>query len=424
MKIFHSLCTIVLLVSALLLISGCAPQKVDQGPIVLKFITDQVAEGDPGADAIKHRVTEFNALNPTKVTVEIVAIPEHTQMINRLQTNVASDTPMDLFWVIDNIRSDKFWAKGYLADLTPVVDKEFRSYKSEEHWTDVTVDGQVQAIPYFSTLVGMYYNKEIFAKAGVTLPLKTWDDFFAAGDKIKAAGYVPIALDTLNTAWLTMLTYSAYVGGELGPEYLTGRTTFSDPVFTRGAEFLKKLKKYTTSDVVGVIYNVAANYFIQGKAAMIPNGGWMIGQFDKDFSKKVGVMPFPGQPGKSEQVVIDGPIAKLATSKLAAKDPARLAAIGEFMKWFSKPENIRKTIIESGLSYTGTVKFGPDDPINPILAELINSAASASFAIPRIRDTVPQGFYTGFEEEIAKFWNETTDTEKFIANLNKKTFEN
>ena len=413
--------SLIMLMTGALLFGGGGSEA--SGPIELEFITNQVGE-DAAAVAISNRVEEFNKEFEGRVVVKIVPVPEHTQMLNRLQTNAASDTPMDLFWSIDNIRSDGFWARDYLADLTPYIDSEFKGYKSPEHWADVTEDGKIKAVPYFSTLIGIYYNKEIFAEAGVEVPINNWDDFFEAGDKIKAAGYVPITLDTLNTAWLTMLNYSAYVGGLLGPDYLVGRTSFDEPAFHEGAEFLQKMLDYTTSDVVGVIYNVAANYFIQGQAAMIPNGGWMISQFDDEFSEKVGVMPFPGQAGKSGPLVIDGPIAKLFTSHHNTKDPERIEAIVAFMKWFSKPENIKKTIIESGSSYTGKVSFDSSDPIHPVLVELLNAAAIADYAIPRIRDTVPQGFYHGFEEEIAKYWNGTVNTDRFIDNLDEKTFEN
>jgi raffinose/stachyose/melibiose transport system substrate-binding protein len=419
-----SLFVLVLSLSTVFVFAGGQGEAATDGEIVLEFITDQVGEGDPGAVALANRIEEFNTEFEGSIQVEIVAIPEHTQMKNRIQTNVASDTPMDLFWLIDDIRAEEFWAEGYLADLTPYIDDEFRSWKTEEHWAEVTDDGAIRGVPYFSTLIGIYYNKDIFAEAGVEAPLETWDEFFEAAERIKDAGYVPMTLDTLNTAWLTMLNYSAYVGGILGPDYLQGRETFSDPAFYEGAEFLQRMLDYTTDDVVGVIYNVAANYFIQGQAAMIPNGGWMIGQFPEDFADNVGVMPFPGHAGTSGPIVIDGPIAKLLTSHHHEENPERLEAIVTFMEWFSRPDNIKRMIIESGLSYTGTVTFDAEDEINPILAELFNSASVADYSIPRIRDTVPAGFYSGFEEEIAKYWNGNTTTDEFIENLNEKTFEN
>lgn len=59
------------------------------------------------------------------------------------------------------------------------------------------------------------------------------------------------------------------------------------------------LQKYTTKDALGAVYANAANNFCQGKAAIIANGPWMIGDFsDKSkspegFDKKVGVATYP-----------------------------------------------------------------------------------------------------------------------------------
>ena len=72
------------------------------------------------------------------------------------------------------------------------------------HWKDflppafvqaASRDGHFYAVPI--NVHGqnwMFYSKAVLAKAGVAAPPKTWDEFFAAMDKIKAAGLIPIAL--------------------------------------------------------------------------------------------------------------------------------------------------------------------------------------------------------------------------------------
>ena len=42
---------------------------------------------------------------------------------------------------------------------------------------------------------GIYVNADAFAKAGVPVPIKTWQDLVAAVPKLKKAGYIPMAMD-------------------------------------------------------------------------------------------------------------------------------------------------------------------------------------------------------------------------------------
>ena len=55
-------------------------------------------------------------------------------------------------------------------------------------------DNKISAVPFKLGTVSFFYNKALFAKAGVdATAIKTWDDYLAAVKKIKAAGIVPIA---------------------------------------------------------------------------------------------------------------------------------------------------------------------------------------------------------------------------------------
>jgi raffinose/stachyose/melibiose transport system substrate-binding protein len=57
----------------------------------------------------------------------------------------------------------------------------------------VLVDGKTVGVPFDTGLVGFYYNKDLFKKAGVNAEnIKTWDDFIDAVKKLKAAGITPI----------------------------------------------------------------------------------------------------------------------------------------------------------------------------------------------------------------------------------------
>ncbi len=53
--------------------------------------------------------------------------------------------------------------------------------------TDVTYDGKVYGLPYYSDTISFIYNKKILADAGIAVPT-TWEEVTAAAEKLKAGG--------------------------------------------------------------------------------------------------------------------------------------------------------------------------------------------------------------------------------------------
>src|SRR5262249_2828199 len=68
----------------------------------------------------------------------------------------------------------------------------------------VSQSGQVFGVPTGTALGGgVLYNKKIFAQLGLSVP-KTWAEFEANNDKIKAAGIAPV-LQTYGDTWTSQL---------------------------------------------------------------------------------------------------------------------------------------------------------------------------------------------------------------------------
>ncbi len=372
---------------------------------------------DPVSETIKAVVEEFNAANKGDVQVELVGIPEYTNYLNNVKTNFAANQAVDLFFVQESITSPDFWGSGKLADLSTFIDDEFKTYKTETMWSELTTsDGQILGVPILGINVGMFYRKDFFENAGVTVPFKNWDEFFAAGDKLKEQGITLFSGQTLGTAWTPMLMYSTIVGGIEGPDYVKNITDFSAPGWLEGAKILERLKDYTTEDAVGGDYQVAANNFLQGKTATIANGPWMIADFTTaGIYDQVGVMPMPGE------VLILGPVGTLATSIQNESDPERMAAIIKFMKYFNSPETLKRLSIESGQVFAGTFELSEAE-VDPLIAELTNFNTEYQ-TVNQARDALPATFGTALEEELSSLWQGRVTAEQFIQNLSDKTFK-
>ena len=179
-----------------------------------------------------------------------------------------------------------------LVDVAPYLeeDQEWKGQLMPQGIDAFTRDdGKMYMIPGAGLqLSGFYYNKELFEQAGIEEFPETWDDFWEACDKLKAAGIPALSLHTTETAWCPMLLATAYLGGsEEGQEFMAQQfpDDFDTPEFKEAIEVLKKQFDYTTSDAVGGTYALAANNFFSGNTAMIANGPWMMSSLtDPDYA--------------------------------------------------------------------------------------------------------------------------------------------
>ena len=161
-------------------------------------------------------------------------------------------------------------------------------------------DGSIYLAPISTAAFacsGVFWNQSLFEEAGIEKFPETWEEFWECCDRLQACGITPLALHTEGTAWAPMLLATAELSDteegaafmkELYPE------TYQNESGLHLAETLKRLFRYTTDDAMHTDFDVAFTNFVSGKAAMIPNGYWMIDQIPEDFAENVRFSPFPG----------------------------------------------------------------------------------------------------------------------------------
>ena len=144
---------------------------------------------------------------------------------------------------------------------------------------------------------GMFWNQELFAQAGIETFPETWEEFWDCCEKLKAHGITPLALHTEGTAWAPMLIATAELtdSGE-GAEFMKELfpDSYQNESGLRIANTLQRLFQYTTADALHSDFDVSHTNFFSGKAAMIPNGYWMIEQIPEEWKDKVRFSAFPG----------------------------------------------------------------------------------------------------------------------------------
>ncbi|GAB3976422.1 extracellular solute-binding protein [Actinoallomurus acanthiterrae] len=184
------------------------------------------------------------------------------------------------------------------AELTPFVWPKANAF-----------GGKSYQLPYNTQTVPMvYYNKALFAKAGITAPPKTYAEFLQVCAKLKANGINPIVLGGGGKdTWADMYPLTATVAtdvyktnpGWLG-ERAANKTTFADSAFVKAVNKVAQLAKDGYIDPAGLSrsYPDTEKAFRDGKGAMYPMGSWFPASADtKKPAFEVGVFAWPTDDG-------------------------------------------------------------------------------------------------------------------------------
>lgn len=129
----------------------------------------------------------------------------------------------------------------------------------------------------------MWANATVLKKAGVAGTPKTWDEFFAAAEKVKKAGLIPVAHGGQN--WQDFTTFESVVLGVGGAKFYQDALVKLDPkaltspTMTKSLETFRKIKSYTDPASPGRDWNLATAMVIQEKAAFQFMGDWAKGEF-------------------------------------------------------------------------------------------------------------------------------------------------
>lgn len=122
----------------------------------------------------------FEAANPgAEIQIEVVPWSE---LLQKLTTDINAGTNADISiiatrWLIDFVKQDV--AEPIDGLMTP----EFKGRFIEALLTPSIIDGKTYGLPVAASARALYYNKELFEKAGITEPPKTWDDLKVAAEK-------------------------------------------------------------------------------------------------------------------------------------------------------------------------------------------------------------------------------------------------
>jgi len=250
---------------------------------------------------------KYNGIDNQKITLKIEEMPSDEEYYKQMKIRATSNDLPDVFEGNGGVL-ELAVVNGIAVDMSGYVDAdpEYKAtlgaaYDFGKQWED----GGLYNISYGLQAIGYFYNKEMYEKAGITVP-KTWDEWMSNLEKLKQSGVckAPLSMMTGENGWTTNLILASMIGtdGENGNKFMTTKyvDTYQTPEFIDAmGKVQTMLQQYAMPDAVGSDYATSANHFLNEETAIIANGPWMTPDFSdsekavEGFADKVGVALFP-----------------------------------------------------------------------------------------------------------------------------------
>ena len=177
--------------------SGEGDRSAGGGRATLSFLIDN---SEPTVATVKAIVDAFQKANPT-IKVETETRPQGTEGDNVVKTRLSTGEMTDVFWYNSGSLLQALNPAQTMEDLTgdPVLGSVEKSFLPV-----VTQGGKVFGVPAGSAAGGgILYNRKVYAELGLQVP-KTWAEFIANNEKIKASGRTPV-ISTFKDTWTSQL---------------------------------------------------------------------------------------------------------------------------------------------------------------------------------------------------------------------------
>jgi glucose/mannose transport system substrate-binding protein len=286
-------------------------------------------------------------------------------------------------------------------------------------WDAITRDGHVVAVPInLQSHMFIWYSKEVLEKSGVTSEPATYDELFAALDKIKAAGFIPLALG--GQPWQEAELFNKVTVGVAGPQLYYDlwqgdtKAAVASDAFAQVVDVFGRLRNYIDPGSPGRSWNETTNLLISNKAGMQVMGDWAKGEFSAAGytpGKEYGCMQGPG----NKAVVLDGDVFIFPKNPAQREGQLKLAEVllsPQLQIDFNKVKGSMPVRLDTDVS----------------TFDACAQAAMASIQDPK--DQVPHlAFFLSddtrgeIDTAISLFWNDPNATAKTFGDGLVKAFE-
>lgn len=423
-----------------LILGGCAsadqadPTAVapegDITPREISWLLSRPADG--GVIAAMEEIAEEYAQDHPGFSLTLITTPDRPAYIQKYETLAAANQLPEFFDTDATPFAQSLAEQGRMMDAEALLKDlgVFDDYREAALNYQRFDDGSLYMVPFEFQLEVFWYNKAIFADAGVEVPASL-DDFPAMCEALRAAGVTPIALDGQDQ-W-PLERYMAYYPFRMaGPDYIkelkTGEAAFSDPAGLAAAEWLHSLGQAGCfpEGFSSTGYADAQAMFTSGRAAVYNIGTWELGNLataalDEGVRDDVDYFTLPlieGSVTAENEYVTPSGIGMAVNSRTF--DPLVRDFLGFALERY--PEVYSAS---GALSPTNNVESTVPEDATPLYGQLLSQADETGSAIAMPWDTqLDPATNTRLQQELTLLVQGDSTPEDFVATMDSALDEN
>ncbi|WP_373264345.1 ABC transporter substrate-binding protein [Hungatella hathewayi] len=285
--------------------------------------------------SVSNAIAAFEAKNPN-IKVEVIDIPS-TDYNTKLNVMLNGGSELDTYFIKDAPLTYDLYKKGQMVDLTDRIAADIIDM-SGFNGTDkpFNIDGKQYAMPVRTDYYVVYYNKDLFDKAGVAYPSNdmTWEEFAELARQVTSEGVYGAHFHTWQTQ---VMNWGVQDGVHTTMDYETGYDFFKpyyDMVINLQEDGV--IQDFGTLKSANIHYSSA---FQAGNVAMMPMGTWYMTTLTEAIRsgdtevKNWGVATLP-HPADVEAGYTVGSATPLVINPTSKKQDA----VWEFIKFMSGEE--------------------------------------------------------------------------------------
>nr|WP_321303904.1 extracellular solute-binding protein [uncultured Sphaerochaeta sp.] len=290
---------VLLVLVSLVLSMGFAKGAQEKEGLNIHYITAR-GENEGTVQALKDTMAAYKELHPN-FNFEIESIPARSEYLQKIRILAASNELPEWF---DSDPED-FFASLVDADLVYNIGDLFRElgvfddvYRISRDYLMLPGSDELFLIGMQANAEYIFYNKEMFRKAGITTVPRTFDDFVQACVALDRAGFTPIT--TSSREWPSLRYFAMLPFRMTGNKYImdavTGQGSWGVPEGILAAEFMQKISPYFQKGFATASYDDMLDLFLGNKAAMLYMGTWELANLtdsEGNIKAEYGYFPMP-----------------------------------------------------------------------------------------------------------------------------------
>jgi sn-glycerol 3-phosphate transport system substrate-binding protein len=307
-------------------------------------------------------------------------------------------------------------AEGAVKPVAEILSMGGKAFDKSQYLPGIVAyyskpDGTMLSFPYNSSSPILYYNKDIFQKAGLDAdnPPKTWPEVFDAAKKIKTSGAAPCGYTSTWLTWIGLENFAAwnnlqYGTNENGLGSTDSQLTFNTPMFVNHFQQIADLAKDGTFKYGGRT-SEAKQIFLAGECGLFTESSGGLGDIVKSgMNYGIGQLPYYPEAEGAPQNTIPGGASLWVFGGKSDEEYKGVAAFFEFLSQTSVQSKLHQVsgyLPVTMAAYEETKKSGFYDknPAReiPVLqmtgkAPTANSKGVRFINLPQLRDIQNEEF--------------------------------